>query len=693
MAERPDIFVIQSFSDKLLAMSRKIPKDIQDRISKLKQTIDHHRYLYHVLDKPEMSEAALDSLKRELTELEEAYPELITADSPTQRVAGQPLPEFQKVTHKVAQWSFNDAFSPDEMREFDLRVKNFLRKEGRSESPTYVVEHKIDGLKVVLEYEKGLLKTAATRGDGVVGEDVTHNVRTIESVPLKLRRAVSVIVEGEIWMRKSTLAKLNEERLKRGEEPFANPRNVSAGSIRQLDPAVAASRRLESFIYDLSQSEETLPENQFAELQYLRDLGFKVNPHFERAKTIEDVIVYWKKWQKVMQKEEYLADGVVVKVAERSLQEALGYTGKAPRFGIAFKFPAEQVTTVVEDIVFQIGRTGVVTPVAHLHPVSVAGSTVSRATLHNEDEIKRLDVRIGDTVILQKAGDVIPDIVSVVTDMRTGKEKRFVWPTHIPACGGDGKIERVPGESAWRCVDRNSFSIEKRKFHHFVSKHALDIEGLGPKIIDVLLEQKLITSFDDIFTLKKGDLLALPRFAEKSVDNLLLSIEKARTVSLPKLLTGLSIPQVGEETAYLLAKNFQFSIFNFQKATREELERINGVGPIVAESIVNWMENKENQRLLVALLKHIKLEKVHPVDASKLPLSGKSFVLTGTLVSLTREEAERRIRELGGDPSGSVSKKTSFLVAGESAGSKYEKAKELGVTILDEKAFLALIKK
>ena len=585
-------------------MSRPIPKEVQDRLNKLKETINHHRYLYHVLDLPEISGEALDSLKRELVKLEQEYPELITPDSPSQRVAGKPLPEFVKVRHTVPQWSFNDAFSEDEMREFDARVKRFLRSDLKSgersdlesvSTPTYTCEHKIDGLKIVLTYEQGLLKTAATRGDGVIGEDVTHNVRTIESVPLRLTRPVSVIVEGEVWMKKSRLRELNRERNEEGEEPFANPRNVAAGSIRQLDPAIAASRKLETYIYDLSQSSETLPATQHEELEFLRELGFKVNPHFEHAKTIDDVIRYWKKWKEEMPKSDYLADGIVVKVDERKYQEILGYTGKAPRWGIAFKFQAEQVTTVVKDIVFQVGRTGVVTPVAELRPVSVAGSTISRATLHNEDEIKRLDVRIGDTVILQKAGDVIPDIVRVLTEMRTGKEKPYKWPETIPACGGSGRIERIPGEAAWRCVDKNSFSIQKRKLYHFASKHAFDMEGLGPKIIDVLLEQKLITTFEDIFTLKRGDLLELPRFAEKSVDNLLASIEKARAVSLPKFLTGLSIPQVGEETAYDLAAHFK-SVERLRKATFAELEHISGVGAVVGKAIVGWFGDKGNQK-------------------------------------------------------------------------------------------------
>ncbi|MDO8594701.1 MAG: NAD-dependent DNA ligase LigA [bacterium] len=676
-------------------MSPQIPKETRERLSKLKETIDHHRYLYHVLDKPEISEAALDSLKHELVQFEKEYPELVTPDSPSQRIGGKPLPEFVKVRHTVPQWSFNDAFSEEDMREFDTRVKKFLLRSNLNsidKSPTYVVEHKIDGLKIVLEYERGLLKTAATRGDGKVGEDVTENVKTIESVPLRLSEPVSVIVEGEVWMPKSRLKLLNIERKKAGEEPFANPRNVAAGSIRQLDPRVVAERRLETFIYDLSLSDKPFPARQFEELVYLKKLGFKVNPHFEHAKTIDEVIAFWKKWRKVMQKEDYLADGIVVKVDERQFQELLGYTGKAPRWGVAFKFPAEQVTTVVEAIAFQIGRTGVVTPVAHLRPVLVAGSVVSRATLHNEDEIRRLDVRIGDTVVLQKAGDVIPDIVSVVTDMRTGKEKPFSWPTKVATCGGDGSIERIPGEAAWRCVDRDSFSIQKRRFYHFVSKHAFDMEGLGPKIIDVLLEQKLIATFDDIFTLKRGDLLELPRFAEKSVDNLLASVEKARTVTLQRFLVGLSIPQVGEETAEDLAAHFGF-VEKIQGAVFEELEKIDGVGPVVGKAIVEWFKESAHRKLLEALLKEVHIEKVEQKDRSMLPLAGKTFVLTGTLAGLSRDEAKAKIKALGGDVSESVSKQTDYVVAGESAGSKLEKAEKLGVKVLDENGFLELIKK
>lgn len=689
-----------------------VPQSVIERLEKLKAAIEKYRYEYHVLDRASISEAALDSLKHELVEIETKYPELVTPDSPSQRVAGKPLPEFKKVPHKVPQWSFNDAFSPEEMEEFDARTKRFLKGGSGAKTPTYTAEHKIDGLKIVVEYRGGLLFQAATRGDGRVGEDVTENVRTIESMPLKLTRPVDIIVEGEVWMPKSQLAILNKAQAKAGKEPFANPRNVAAGSIRQLDPKIAAERRLNCFIYYIARYEPdaagknnpAFPKTQHGSLEFLRELGFKVNPYFKHCKNIGEVIAYWREWQKKMPKEDYLADGIVVKVDELELQEKLGYTGKAPRWGIAFKFPAEQVTTVLEDIVFQVGRTGVVTPVAHLKPVSVAGSTVSRATLHNEDEIRRLDVRIGDTVILQKAGDVIPDIVSVVRELRPKNSKAFVWPTHVAACAIDGddspdagRIERVPGEAAWRCVSNNSYAQVKRRFYHFVSKHCFDIDGLGPKIIDVLLEQNLIATFDDIFTLKRGDLLALPRFAEKSVDNLLASIESARSVTLPRFLAGLSIPQVGEETAYDIARHFG-TIEKIGAAPLEEIESIYGVGPVVARAVFDWFRVSGNKKLVSNLLKHVKIEKMPTAAASGSPINknsaiaGKTFVFTGTMPTLERIAAEEIVRNLGGNASSSVSKKTDYLVAGENAGSKLTKAEELGVKIIDEAEFLKLVK-
>ncbi len=663
-----------------------IPRDILERAQKLRETINHYRYLYHVLDQEEIAPEALDSLKDELVKLEAEYPGLITPDSPTQRVAGKPLDEFQKINHAVAQWSFNDAFSEDDMRAFDERVKK-----GLGVAPVYTAELKIDGLKVVLTYEKGLLKTAATRGDGRVGEDVTHNVRTIESIPLKLQEPISCVVEGEIWMAKSVFNTLNAERAKRGEELFANPRNVSAGSIRQLDPTITRARKLDNFVYDIALLEgKPMPTTQAEELAYLKQLGFKVNPHVKVCKTIEEVIAYRTTWEKKKDKEDYLIDGVVVKVNDRSAQEKLGYTGKAPRFGIAFKFPAEQVTTVVEDITLQIGRTGVLTPVAVLRPVLVAGSTVSRATLHNEDEIRRKDIRIGDTVVLQKAGDVIPEVVSVVLEMRTGKERMFKFPTHFPLCGGNGLIERIPGQAAYRCVEKNSFEQQKRKLSHFVSRGVFDIDGLGPRIIDKLMQADIVSNFDDIFTIKRGDLETLEGFKDKSVENLLAAIEKARDVTLPRFIASLSIPQVGSETARDLAKHFQ-TAEKFAEASLEELRVIEGVGPVVAEAVVAWFRDKENKKLFERLLKQVRVEGVKRVE--KGGLSGKKFVLTGTLESLSREEAKEKIESLGGSVSGSVSQKTDFVVAGSEAGEKLAKAEALGVAVLDEDAFLALLAK
>jgi DNA ligase (NAD+) len=674
-------------------------EEAKERIEKLRKTIEKHSYLYYVKDAPEIEDSAYDSLMEELRSLEEKYPELKTSDSPTLRVGGEPIKEFKKIKHKVPQWSFNDAFSPEDMLDFDKRVKNFLRKEtGKDISPSYTCELKIDGLKVVFEYEKGFLKTAATRGDGLVGEDVTSNIKTIGSVPLRLQEPVDIIVEGEVWLGKKNFEKLNKERTEKGELIFANPRNAAAGTLRQLDPKIVAERKLDSFIYDLAQI--TLPNRitaQIEELEYLQKLGFKVNKNFKLAGDIKEAIQYWSSWQNKKDKEDYLIDGVVVKVNESEYQEILGYTGKAPRFAIAFKFPAEQVTTVVEDIILQVGRTGVLTPVAHLRPVLVAGSTVSRATLHNEDEIKRLDVRIGDTVILQKAGDVIPDIVSVVKDLRTGKEKEFVWPKFVPDCGEEGRIERIPGQAAWRCTERNSFIQKKRKLYYFAGKQAFQIDGLGPKVIDALLDAELISSYDDIFTLKKGDLLNLPRFAEKSVDNLLNSIEKAREVTLPRFITSLSIQNVGEETAILLAQNFG-SIERLRRIVGETgmsaLEKIEGIGPVVAKSITNWFAEEENQKLLDKLLRQIKIEQpVSPRASSgqKSKIFGKTFVLTGTLSSMTRDEAKEKIRALGGKVAGSVSKETDYVIAGEEPGSKYEKALELGVQVLSEEDFLKLI--
>lgn len=668
-----------------------IPTDVRARYEKLKDTINHYRRLFHVYDKEEISEAARDSLMRELSDIEAKYPALIAPDSPSQRVAGKPLPGFKKIRHAVAQWSFNDAFTPDEVREFDARVHKLLKPRFGTMHPSYDCELKIDGLKIVLTYERGFLASAATRGDGEVGEDVTHNIKTIESVPLSLARPVDIVVEGEVWMSSKNLDELNRTRLKRGEPLFANPRNAAAGAVRQLDPKIAASRKLDVFIYDVAKTSERFPPTQREELDYLRKLGFKVNPHHAVAKDVEEAIRFWEHWKERGRKQDYWVDGIVIKVNEKRLEEALGYTGKAPRFAIAFKFPAEQATTVVEDIALQVGRTGVVTPVAHLRPVLIAGSTVSRATLHNEDEIKRLDVRIGDTVILQKAGDVIPDIVQVVRELRGGKEKPYVFPTHVAACGGDGKIERVPGASAWRCVNKGSVERLKRAYAYFVSKKAFDVDGVGEKVVEQLIDEGLVQTFDDLFTLTEGDFLALPGFAEVSAKKATEAIRKAaKQVILARLVTGLSIDHVGEETARDLAEHFG-AIEKLRKASEEELQRIAGVGDVVAASVVAWFKAKTNREMLDRLLKHITFQKSPQKKGGAL--SGKTFVFTGALSSMSRDKAGERVRALGASVSGSVSKKTSYVVAGVEPGSKYDEARDLGVHILTEKEFIDVLAK
>ena len=686
------------------AIIPKTKKDAEERLLVLRKAIEKHRYLYHVLDQSEISPDALDSLKHELVQIEEAYPELITPDSPSQRVAGEPMKEFKKVPHKVTQWSFNDAFSEEDMREFDARVKRFLKDAyGHEVVPTYTCELKIDGLKLVLEYQDGQLVVGATRGDGKVGEDVTSNARTIDSVPLALTEPLSLIVEGEVYMPKSELERQNKIRTKNGEEPFANPRNIAAGSMRQLDPRIAASRHLDSFIYDIGMSSAGIPDAQAHELELLKRLGFKVNPHFKVCNDIDAVIAFWNTWKKKASKEDYWIDGVVVKVNEKAYQDAIGYTGKAPRFGIAFKFPAEQVTTVVEDIVLQVGRTGVVTPVAHLRPVSVAGSVVSRATLHNEDEIKRLDVRIGDTVVLQKSGDVIPDIMSVVTEMRTGKEKKFVFPEYVEDCGGP--IERIPGQVAYRCVNKNSFAQKRRKFYYFVSKKAFDIDGCGPKVIDALLDSELIGNFDDLFTLTLGDVLTLPRFGQKSAENLIEGIDKARHITLGKFLTALSIEHVGEETAHDLAEHFG-SIEKLRAALTHPRSHLGngaiqgetldaglgvyGIGDVVTESLISWFNDPHHSGLLDRLLEQVTIENPKKGIKKAGPFSGMSVVLTGTLSSMSRDEAKEKIRSLGGDIVESVSKNTSLVIAGENAGSKLDKARALGVRVINEEEFLKM---
>jgi len=663
-----------------------VPRDIRDRAKRLGEAIQKYRALQHEKDESPISPEALDSLKRQLAELEEEYPGLVSGKSAVRRVAGKPLPQLVKTKHAIPQWSLDDAFDEEDIRAFDERVRRALEKAGDTEAPTYVCELKIDGLHTILTYEKGALVLAATRGDGVVGENVTHSARTIESVPETLKRPVDLIVEGEIYLSRSGFKKLNAAREASGEPLFANPRNAAAGSVRQLDPSVSASRPLGAFLYDLERLSEPFPATQSEELGVLAKLGFPVNKHSKHADTIEQVIAFWKRWQgAAREKEDYLIDGVVVKVESRRQQELLGHTGKGPRFAIALKFAAEQVTTTIEDIGLQIGRTGKLTPVAHLVPVSVAGTTVARATLHNEDFITEKDIRIGDTVILQKAGDIIPEIVAVLKELRTGKEKKWKFPTSSPLCGGDGRTERVPGEAAHRCAVKGSFAQQGLRLAHFVGKSALNIDGFGKKTVELLMQHELVSDYDDIFDLTYDELVALPGFKETSAKKLLTAVEASKRVPLNRVLVGLSIDHVGEETATLLSERFH-TLMALSQADEEELMRVKGIGNIVAKSVERWFSNAANKELVARLTKHIKVERVAKERKSNA-LEGQTVVVTGTLPGYSRDDAKAAVKKAGGTVSGMVSKKTSFVLAGENPGSKLDKANELGIPVLTEAEF------
>ena len=667
-------------------------EEAKERIEKLKEIINKARYSYHVLDKALMSDDALDSLKHELYELEQKYPEFITPDSPTQRIGGKPLDKFKKVQHIVPQWSFNDIFEEKELKDFDERIK----KELGIEEIDYTCELKIDGMHIILTYQKGFFILGATRGDGKVGEDVTQNLKTIESIPLKINDNIDCVVEGEVYMKKSIFKELNKEREKKGEKPLANPRNAAAGGVRQLDPRITSERRLDCFVYDYSWPEDDIPETQFEELKRLMNLGFKVNKKFKLCKSIEEIIQFWKKWEKDREKEDYWIDGVVVKVNKRKYQKQLGYTGKAPRWAIAFKWSGEQATTILKDVIFQVGRTGKITPVAVLKPVNVRGTVVSRATLHNADELKRLKIKIGDTVIVEKAGDVIPHIIKVIPELRPQDAKEINFPANCPICGS--VVIRPKGEVAHYCSNKKCGAKQRNHLYYFVSKKAFDIQGLGPKIIDQLMDAGLVSQPADIFLLKEGDLEPLERFAEKSAANLISAIKKAKEITVPRLLIACSIKYVGEETAYLLieklnlwvVKSISELIERFRSLTKENLEAVDGIGPKVAQSIINWFSNKKNIEFLKKLEEvGIKLKIEKPTKKNQ-KLEGKSFVFTGELESISREKAQEKVRELGGKTPSSISKKTDFLVVGKNPGSKYEKAKKWGIKIINEKEFFKL---
>ncbi len=688
-------------------------KEVALRIEKLKEKIKELNYQYFVLNRSEVSEAVRDSLKQELKQLEERFPEFITADSPTQRVGAPLSAKFEKFPHLNKRWSLADAFSLEDLDEWENKFKKLLPA---NQKVHFVSELKIDGLNISLHYQQGKLVRALTRGDGVMGEDVTHTVKTIEAVPLRLAVEVDLEVNGEVYIDKDSFLRINEERKNRDEEPFENPRNLAAGTVRQLDPQIAFQRNLKAYFYEIGQNNLVgAPRYQQHVLERLMDLGFPVNPHFHFSEDLVDVKKFLKEAQDLRDKLPYEIDGVVVKINEINAQQILGYTAKAPRFAIAYKFPAEQSTTKVLDIHVQVGRTGALTPVAVLSPVRVAGSTITRATLHNEDEMLRKDVRIGDTVIIQKAGDVIPEIVAVLKDLRTGLEREFKFPKLCPVC--NSRVERKAGESATRCSNPDCFAQDRERYIHFAT--VLDIEGLGEKIVDQLLEAQYLDDLADVFLITKDELLTLPLFKEKKAEKLLAAIEKAKKVSLERFLFAVGIRHVGEETASALAEYFrqdwdrklaelkakhgeQFDspselgfkqlLLLVNEMNKDKLLQVEGFGDKVAEEILRWFGNERN----LQLINHLEAAGMQLTADGKplsLKLQGMSFVLTGTLISMSRDQAKERIKQNGGKVMGAISSNTSFLIQGESEkdSTKAKEALKLGVKVISEAEFLKMI--
>lgn len=670
---------------------------IKQRIKKLKQEINKIRYSYHVLDKQIVPDSVKDSLQHELFKLEQEHPEFVTSDSPTQRVGGKPLGKFVKVKHETPMMSMEDAFIFEELQEWEKRIQKLVP----NKKLDYFVEQKMDGLAISLLYKKGLLVQATTRGDGVTGEDVTQNVKTIEAIPLQLeteklknretkKRIVDQLeVRGEVFLPKKSFAELNKKQEEKDKAKFANPRNAAAGSIRQLDSKITASRHLDFLPYGIKIPVAKRVGTQKEIYDFLSELGFKINKHNQYCKNLNEVQTFHTHWAKAREKLPYLTDGVVVKVNNLSLQNRLGFIGKAYRWEIAYKFPAEQVTTIVKDIIVQVGRTGALTPVAVLEPISVAGSTVSRATLHNEDEVHRKDVRVGDTVILQKAGDVIPEVVKVLKDLRPAYTKEFNMPKTCPICGSP--VVRPKGEAIHRCSNLNCFAVMRQRIIHFASKKAFDIEGLGPKIVDQLINNHLIKSSVDLFDLESGDLTPLERFAEKSAQNIYAAIQKAKKVTLERFIYALGIRLVGAELSEDLAKQFG-DLKEFRLASYDKVYNMYGVAEKTAKTINQWLINKGHQKFIDELLdRGIKVEKYHsPVKANKL--QGQSFIVTGTLPTLSRDDAHKKIIQYGGVVHSSISPKTNYLILGENPGSKFEKAKKFGTKIIDERQFLAMLK-
>jgi DNA ligase (NAD+) len=663
---------------------------ITSRIEDLRRLIHYHNYRYYVLDEPEISDAEYDRLFQELEELERAYPEYVTPDSPTQRVGAKPLAEFGAYEHSIPMLSLQSVTAESEVRDFDDRVQRLLG----DEELEYVVELKIDGLAMELVYEQDIFTAGSTRGDGYTGENITQNLRTIKAIPLRLFTAESLPVlevRGEVYLPLSKFKALNAELGKKGEKLFANPRNAAAGSVRQLDPRVTASRPLDFFAYGIGRLEGKKLETQWEVLAYLRQAGFKVNPLIRRFANIEGVIRYHDEVREQRDKLDYEIDGVVVKVNSLAQQERLGTISRSPRWALAYKFPAREEFTRVNDIIVQVGRTGALTPVAVLEPVQIAGVTVSRATLHNEDELRRKGVRIGDTVVVERAGDVIPEVVSVITSKRTGAEREFQMPAHCPVCGAD-VLKEGP---IVRCIGVSCSAQLKERIKHFASLRALNIEGLGEKLIEQLVDRGMIADAADLFFLTKRDLMKLDRMGEKSAQNILEAIERSRQTTFARLIHAVGMRHVGEHTAALLAEQFT-DMDALRHARYEELIRVPEIGPEVAKSILLFFEQKSTQELLEKLERAGVRYEVTEGEAAAAGagdlriLAGKTFVFTGR-ISMPREEAKELVEQLGGTVATSVSKKTDYVVAGEEPGSKLAKAKELGVKVIDEQTFRELV--
>ncbi|MBM7542177.1 NAD-dependent DNA ligase LigA [Amphibacillus cookii] len=663
---------------------------LEKKVADLHQTLHTYNYQYHVLDQPTVPDAEYDRLMQELRTLESAHPELITADSPTQRIGGQPLEGFNKVEHRVPMLSLANAFNDQDLRDFDRRVREGLGVE----QVDYVCELKIDGLAVSLRYDQGIFQQGATRGDGNIGEDITRNLKTIRSIPLKINETSTIEVRGEAFMPKQSFLSLNKDKEAREEEPFANPRNAAAGSLRQLDPKIAASRNLDIFIYAVGEWEAGHLDRHSDRLTYLTTLGFKINPEWQKCQGIDQVIDYVENWVTKRAELPYEIDGIVIKVDRLDYHDVLKTTAKSPRWAIAYKFPAEEAVTTLIDVILSVGRTGAVTPTALLEPVKIAGTTVQRASLHNEDYIKEKGIRINDTVVIKKAGDIIPEVVRVIPEQRPKDAEPFSMPADCPSCGAE--LVRLDQEVALRCINPNCPAQLKEGLTHFVSRNAMNIDGLGEKVVEQLYENQLVANVADLYQLKREELLALERMGEKSVSNLLTAIEASKANSLERLLFGLGIRFVGAKAAKTLARAFG-DIDQLRAASRESLEAVAEIGEKMADSIVRYFA-EERVEQLIDCLKQVGVNMCYrgpkpTVKQEPSIFDNKTIVLTGKLEQLTRNEAKEKIEMYGGKVTGSVSAKTDLLIAGEEAGSKLAKAEQLGIEIWSEQQFIDQIDK